>query len=67
MENPMKRILFLTLLFIPGCVNHPSYWSEESCEYCIKQNEHYTRVYKDEMVKARLGRLEKEVKQLKRN
>lgn len=60
----MKKFLFLTLLLLPGCVNHPSYWSEESCEYCIKQNEHYTRIYKDEMVKSRLSKLESKVKQL---
>jgi hypothetical protein len=67
-EKTSKLSVFLALcvLLLPGCVNHPSYWSEESCEYCIKQNEHYTRVYKDEMVKARLKRIESDVKKLKR-
>ncbi len=61
----MKKLLLATLLFIPGCVNHPSYWSEESCEYCLKQNEHYSRVLKDEMFKTRLNKLEYQVKKLK--
>ena len=56
-EHASKFIAFV-LLLLPGCATHPGYWSEESCEYCIKQNEHYIRVHKDEMVKQRLRRLE---------
>ena len=64
-----KALIILAMIFIisvwlfslSGCVNHPSYWSEESCEYCIKQNEHYIRIHKDELIKAKINRLENRI------
>lgn len=52
------------MIVIPGCATHPAYWSEESCEYCIQQNEHFSRVFKDQLTENKLKRLEKRVKEL---
>ena len=53
-----NKVAVILLILCQGCVNHPSYWSEESCEYCIKQNEHYIRVHKDEMTNSRIRKIE---------
>jgi hypothetical protein len=60
--------IFVLVMFTTGCsVNtHPAYWSEESCEYCIKQNEHYVRVHKDEMLKLRIKRIEDSVSKIQK-
>lgn len=64
-KYPFIGILIFVLFLMSGCVNHPSYWSEESCDYCMKQNEHYIRVHKDEMVNRKLNILAREVRSLK--
>ncbi len=57
-------MVIIVLLALPGCATHPGYWSEESCEYCIQQNEHFSRVYKDQLTENKLKRLERRIKEL---
>lgn len=57
--------IILMLVLLNGCVNHPSYYSEESCDYCVKQNEHFARIYKDAIFNNKLNKLRKEVIELK--
>lgn len=59
-------LIILILVMLNGCVNHPSYYSEESCDYCVKQNEHFARIYKDSIFNNKLNKLQKEVVELKK-